>query len=206
MDTLTFGAPILLRHLTFSEQKKEPISHYFLKEALEGLNMSREQFTDLCILLGCDYLEPVKGVGPSTALKLIREHGSLDNIVPLCRENQSKRQAEIDEINEEQSENDVKSEESENENSSPKKKTKKRGKQPKTKSGPVFPEFWPYEKARELFLKPDVKPADEVEVSLLISFYLFFFNNFLKKLNWTHPDVDGLVQFLCHEKGFRLVN
>ena len=32
------------------------------------------QFIDLCILLGCDYLEPIPKVGPSTALKLIREH------------------------------------------------------------------------------------------------------------------------------------
>ena len=36
---------------------------------------------DLCILLGCDYLETVKGVGPKSAFKLIQEYKSIDNIV-----------------------------------------------------------------------------------------------------------------------------
>jgi 5'-3' exonuclease len=35
----------------------------------------------MCILLGCDYLEPIKGVGPKTALKLIREHGGLAGVL-----------------------------------------------------------------------------------------------------------------------------
>ncbi|KAF2445650.1 flap endonuclease 1 [Karstenula rhodostoma CBS 690.94] len=80
MDTLTFNAPILLRHLTFSEQRKEPILEIHLDKVLEGLDMKREQFVDLCILLGCDYVDPIKGVGPSTALKLIREHGTLEKV------------------------------------------------------------------------------------------------------------------------------
>jgi flap endonuclease-1 len=40
-----------------------------------------QQFIDLCILLGCDYLDPVKGIGPQTALKLIREHKNLEGVV-----------------------------------------------------------------------------------------------------------------------------
>jgi len=31
--------------------------------------------------LGCDYLDPVKGVGKETALKLIREHKNLEGVV-----------------------------------------------------------------------------------------------------------------------------
>ncbi|KNG85231.1 DNA repair protein rad2 [Aspergillus nomiae NRRL 13137] len=81
MDTLCFEAPILLRHLTFSEQRKEPILEIHLSRVLEGLDMDRNQFIDLCILLGCDYLEPIPKVGPNTALKLIREFGSLEKVV-----------------------------------------------------------------------------------------------------------------------------
>jgi len=83
MDTLTFDSPVLLRHLTFSEQRnaKEPIQEIHLDRVLEGLEMERKQFIDLCILLGCDYVDPIKGIGPSTALKLIREHGTLENVV-----------------------------------------------------------------------------------------------------------------------------
>jgi flap endonuclease-1 len=86
MDTLTFNTPILYRHLTFSEAKKEPINEINLKLALEGLEMDMSQFIDLCILLGCDYLEPIKGIGPKSALKLVREHGGLKGVVEHLRE------------------------------------------------------------------------------------------------------------------------
>lgn len=43
MDTLCFDSPILLRHLTFSEQRKEPIQEIHLDKVLEGLGMDRKQ-------------------------------------------------------------------------------------------------------------------------------------------------------------------
>lgn len=43
MDTLCFDSPILLRHLTFSEQRKEPIQEIHLDRVLEGLGMDRKQ-------------------------------------------------------------------------------------------------------------------------------------------------------------------
>lgn len=43
MDTLTFSAPILFRHLTFSEAKKQPISEINLQAALDGLDMTMSQ-------------------------------------------------------------------------------------------------------------------------------------------------------------------
>jgi hypothetical protein len=42
MDTLTFNTPILYRHLTFSEAKKEPIAEINLEKVLEGLEMNME--------------------------------------------------------------------------------------------------------------------------------------------------------------------
>ncbi|OAA65286.1 DNA repair protein (XPGC)/ Rad [Niveomyces insectorum RCEF 264] len=91
MDTLCFNTPILLRHLTFSEQRKEPIQEIHLDKLLLGLNMDRKQFVDLCILLGCDYLDPIPKVGPNTALKLIREHGSLEKVVEFIRADSKQR-------------------------------------------------------------------------------------------------------------------
>lgn len=80
MDTLTFGSPVLLRHLTFSEARKAPILEVNLEKALEGLAMTMDQFIDLCILLGCDYLDSVKGVGPTTAIKLLKQYGSIEKV------------------------------------------------------------------------------------------------------------------------------
>lgn len=74
MDTLTFRAPVLLRHLTFSEARKMPISEIFLDRVLEGLELTMDQFIDLCILLGCDYCDSIKGIGPMRAMQLIKEH------------------------------------------------------------------------------------------------------------------------------------
>ncbi|KAI9337689.1 PIN domain-like protein [Zopfochytrium polystomum] len=81
MDTLTFGAPVLMRHLTFSEQKKMPVAVYDFKKVLEGLGMDMDQFIDMCILLGCDYCDSIKGIGPTRAVSLIKEHKSIEKVL-----------------------------------------------------------------------------------------------------------------------------
>ena len=150
MDTLTFGSPILYRHLTFSEARKTPISEINLQKAIEGLEMDMSQFIDLCILLGCDYLEPIKGVGPKSALKLIREHGTLAKVIEHLKEkyvnptSQMRHAHSLFRVAE-------------------KEEAAEEGK--KKKGGIHIPEEWPFEAAKELFLKPDVTPADELEVS-----------------------------------------
>ena len=71
MDALTFGTNVLLRHLTFSEARKMPIKEFHLNSVLEGFELSQEQFVDLCILLGCDYVDKIKGIGPKKAIELV---------------------------------------------------------------------------------------------------------------------------------------
>lgn len=46
---------------------------------------------DLCILLGCDYVDPIPKVGPQTALNLIREHGTLENVVSYIEKDPKKK-------------------------------------------------------------------------------------------------------------------
>lgn len=43
------------------------------------------QFINMCMLCGCDYLEPIKGVGAKTALKLIKEYDSMEDILTHLR-------------------------------------------------------------------------------------------------------------------------
>ncbi|NXY84884.1 FEN1 endonuclease, partial [Alcedo cyanopectus] len=81
MDCLTFGSPVLMRHLTASEAKKLPIQEFNLGRVLEELELSREQFVDLCILLGCDYCDSIRGIGPKRAVELIRQHKSIERIL-----------------------------------------------------------------------------------------------------------------------------
>lgn len=43
MDTLTFNAPTLSRHLSFFDAKRQPFSEINLQTALDGLEMDMSQ-------------------------------------------------------------------------------------------------------------------------------------------------------------------
>jgi len=81
MDALTFGSTVLLRHLTFSEARKMPIKEFYLDKLLEGFEMDQEQFIDLCILLGCDYCEKIRGIGPKKAIELVKKYKNIETIL-----------------------------------------------------------------------------------------------------------------------------
>jgi len=51
MDALTFGSPVLLRHMTFSEARKMPIQEFQLDSVLETMEMSRDEVILLLVLL-----------------------------------------------------------------------------------------------------------------------------------------------------------
>jgi flap endonuclease-1 len=79
MDLLTFGSIKVYRNL--SADKKKPILEYNLKQILKDLEINYSQFVDLCILLGCDYVDTIKGIGKVTAYKLIKEHKNIETIM-----------------------------------------------------------------------------------------------------------------------------
>ena len=81
MDALTFQTPILLRKMTFANQSKSMIQTMNYQKALDGLQLTHDEFVDLCILLGCDYCDTIRGVGPKTALKLIRQYKNIETIL-----------------------------------------------------------------------------------------------------------------------------
>lgn len=81
MDALTFGSSILLRHLTFSEARKMPVQEFNYEKLLKGFELTRDEFIDLCILLGCDYCDSIRGIGPKKAIELINKHRSIEKIL-----------------------------------------------------------------------------------------------------------------------------
>ena len=41
-----------------------------------------QQYLDeTCVIAGCDYCNGIKGVGIATAMELMQEHGTMDNVV-----------------------------------------------------------------------------------------------------------------------------
>ncbi|WEL18211.1 Flap endonuclease-1 [Halorhabdus sp. SVX81] len=72
-DALLFGAPYTLRQLTSSG---DPELMDF-EATLDEHGLSWEQLVDVALLCGTDFNEGVRGYGPKTAVKAIREHGDL---------------------------------------------------------------------------------------------------------------------------------
>lgn len=91
-DSLLFGAPKLLRNVTISGRRKLPSKNVYvdvvpelvkLDDVLGECGLTHEQLVDVGILVGTDFNpDGIKGLGPKTALKLIKEHGTLENALP----------------------------------------------------------------------------------------------------------------------------
>jgi flap endonuclease-1 len=88
-DSLLFGAPRLLRYLTIYGRELLPSKGTSralkpelinLNELLSHYSITREQLIDLAILIGTDFNEGIRGIGPKTAMKLIKEHKKLENL------------------------------------------------------------------------------------------------------------------------------
>jgi flap endonuclease-1 len=94
-DSLLFGAPRLVRYLTIQGQEWLPSKGRArrlepevieLEAFLHHHGINREQLIDLAILVGTDFNQGVKGIGPKTALKLVKEHGRLEEMPGEVRE------------------------------------------------------------------------------------------------------------------------
>jgi flap endonuclease-1 len=140
-DSLLFGAPRLVRNVTISGRRKLPGKNVYIKvepevieleQVLKECGITHGQLIDVGILVGTDFNpEGIKGLGPKTALKLIKEYGSLENALPHI----------------------------------------------KNAEFPVEPQ-----KIKEIFLHPKVT------------------DNY--KIEWKEPDVEGVIDFICHERDF----
>src|SRR4029077_6361996 len=88
-DCLLFGAPRLLRFLTISGKEFLPsqgVSRPIEPEVIDSSAMlaeygiTREQLVDLAMLVGTDFNDGIKGIGPKKALKLVREFGLIEQM------------------------------------------------------------------------------------------------------------------------------
>ena len=88
-DSLLFGAPKLLRNVTISGRRKrgrvyiEVVPEIIeLNKVLGDCGLTYEQLIDVGILIGTDFNDSTKGLGPKTALKLIKQYGCIEQALP----------------------------------------------------------------------------------------------------------------------------
>lgn len=89
-DSLLAGSPKLVRNLSITGKRKVPKKEVYvqvkpelidLDTMLDSLGITQEQLVVLGILVGTDYSDGVRGVGPKTALKLVKDHHTLKNVL-----------------------------------------------------------------------------------------------------------------------------
>jgi flap endonuclease-1 len=89
-DSLLFGAKRLIRNLAISGKRKVPNRNVYVdiepeiieqQQLLNETDLNLEQLVDIGILIGTDFNPGgIPGIGPKTALKLVREHNKLEKI------------------------------------------------------------------------------------------------------------------------------
>lgn len=103
-DSVLFGAPRLARYVTISGSEYLPSKGksrklvpeiIYLDRFLKTLGINQEQLIDLAILVGNDYNKGVKGIGPKTALKIIREYQHLEKLPSDIRNQLSENYEEV---------------------------------------------------------------------------------------------------------------
>lgn len=79
MDVVAFGAKFMIRGLDTAAKNIVVIE---TAKVLSELGITREQFVDLCILLGSDYTtETLPGIGYKTAIRELCQHGTIEKLL-----------------------------------------------------------------------------------------------------------------------------
>jgi len=89
MDSLlAFQAPVVLQNLN-PTTTTTAVKKVHFQTAMQLLDLSPDQFVDLCILLGCDYCETIPGMDANIALQWIRDYICMESIVEVVQEENS---------------------------------------------------------------------------------------------------------------------
>jgi len=94
-DAMLFGAPHLVRNLSITGRRKVPRQDRYvmvepemidLNETLAALGIGREKLIFVGLLLGTDFNDGVRGVGPKTAMKIVKDVNTLDDLMAYVKQ------------------------------------------------------------------------------------------------------------------------
>jgi flap endonuclease-1 len=105
-DSLLFGSPRLIRNLTITGRRKLPGKNIYvsvepelieLQKALDSLGIDRKKLIDMGIMMGTDFNEGIKGIGPKKALAYAKEGKSVKQVY---KELEQEPEVDLDELRE----------------------------------------------------------------------------------------------------------
>jgi flap endonuclease-1 len=94
-DTILFGAPLVARNLTLSGKRKLPRKNIYINvepelmsfaDTSSNLGLNQKQMIWIGILLGTDFNTGIKGIGPKSALKIVKGAKSIDDVEKFVKE------------------------------------------------------------------------------------------------------------------------
>lgn len=98
-DALLYGSPVLIRNLMSAGSKRMGkvirAERIILADLLESHGITHQQLVDLGIMVGTDFHPGIRGIGPKTGLKFIKEYGTIEAI---CSAKEKEVPEQLDEI------------------------------------------------------------------------------------------------------------
>ncbi|MGC8710480.1 MAG: flap endonuclease-1 [Candidatus Micrarchaeia archaeon] len=94
-DLFLFGSEVVIRNLAITGKRKLPRKNIYievstekalLSDMLKKLEITREQLIWIGILMGTDFNLGIEGVGPATALKLVKQMPNAADLVKYARD------------------------------------------------------------------------------------------------------------------------
>lgn len=94
-DTLLFGSKVVIRNLTLSGRRKLPRKNVYvnvstervdLEETLRALGIDQKRLIWIGMMLGTDFNTGIKGIGPKTALKIVKTVNSIEELESYLKE------------------------------------------------------------------------------------------------------------------------
>ncbi len=86
-DMLALGAPFLYKDILRFMSKNKYVKVIDLHQTLVKMNLTMNQFVDLCVLLGTDYCDNIKNIGPKKSYALIKEYKTLEKVLAFLNKN-----------------------------------------------------------------------------------------------------------------------
>ncbi len=93
-DTMLFGAPIVGRNITISGRRKLPKKNIYINvepelmyfnDTLEALQINHDQLIWIGLMLGTDFNDGIKGIGPKNALKIAKNSKSINELTSFIK-------------------------------------------------------------------------------------------------------------------------